>query len=77
MVDIEQTVANNAQKYIVIANNELAHPKTHWQAAVAATSGLKKHDGPAIAHHLSDGFESRRRNVDTRRFEWANHATPT
>jgi hypothetical protein len=77
MVDIKQTVSDNAQKYVVIADNELTDTKTHWQAAVATTSGLKKHDRPAIAHHVSDGFESRRRNVDTRRFEWANHATPT
>jgi hypothetical protein len=66
MVDIERTVADNAQKYVVIADNELADSKTHWQAAVATTSGLKKHDWPAIVHHVSDGFESRRRHADTR-----------
>jgi hypothetical protein len=69
MVDVEQTVANDAQEYVVIADNEFTHAKTHWQAAVTAAPRLKEHDGSAIAHHVSDGFESRRCNVDAWRFE--------
>ena len=77
MVDIERTVADNAQKYVVIADNELTHTKAHWQTAVTAAPRLKEHDGAAIAHHVSDGFKSRRRHIDTRRFEWPIHTTPT
>jgi hypothetical protein len=67
MIDVERTIADDAEEHVVIADDELTLAKTHREASVATPAGLKEHDGPTIAHQGSDGFKCRCCCIDTRR----------
>ena len=75
MIDVERTVADNPEQHVVTADDELALAKAHGEASVTTPAGLEEHDGPAIAHQASDGFSCRGGCVNTRRLQWAGHAT--
>jgi hypothetical protein len=75
MINVERTVADNAEQHVVITDDELALAKAHGEASVTTPAGLEEHDGPAIAHQASDGFSCRGGCVDTRRLQWTRHAT--